>query len=105
MNSPDLQIVVDNSAGGDARFAEAVTRGLSERGFTVELREPGPGAMLDTGVHFVLTGLSVRVSTRPDRAAMVAIQDVVRAAFLHRPRQKQGRAVAVHLGETARVVA
>ena len=33
------EIVVDNSAGGDAEFAAEVCRALSARGFAVELRK------------------------------------------------------------------
>ena len=80
-----MQIVVDNSAGGDSQFAAEVARGLEERGLDVQLRNPSRDAMFDTGVHLVTAGLVIRVSERPDRALLVAIEDVVRAALLHRP--------------------
>jgi hypothetical protein len=99
------RLVVDNSAGGDAAFADEVARGLRDRGFAVDVREPPPGAMFDTGVHFVSTRLAIRVADRPDHSAMAAIEEVVRSALLHRPsRHKRSRAVAVHLGDTSRVI-
>jgi hypothetical protein len=100
-----MRIVVDNSAGGDAQFADEVARGLRERGLDVELREPSPAAMFDTAVHPVSAGLAVRVAERPDGAVLVAIEEVVRAALMHRasPRRRS-RTVPVHLGETGRVI-
>ena len=80
-----MEIVVDNSSGGDSQLAEEVARGLRERGLAVELRKPSRSAMFDTAVHLVTAGLVIRVSERPDRALLVAIEDVVRAALLHRP--------------------
>jgi hypothetical protein len=100
-----MQVIVDNSAGGDSRLADDVAGGLRSHGLDVELRAPGPSAMFDTGVHLVSTGLAIRVSERPDRVTLSAIEDVVRTALLHRPSlRRRTRSVPVHLGETARVL-
>ena len=63
-----VEIVVDNSEGGDERLAEEIAQGLRDRGLAVELRPASPTAMFDTGVHLVTAGLVIRVSERPDRA-------------------------------------
>jgi hypothetical protein len=100
-----MQVIVDNSAGGDSRLADDVAGALRSQGLEVELRAPGPSAMFDTGVHLVSTGLAIRVSERPDRATLSAIEHVVRTALLHRPSlRRRTRSVPVHLGETARVL-
>jgi hypothetical protein len=101
-----MQVIVDNSAGGDdARFVEAVASGLRSRGLDVSVRSPGPTAMFDTAVHLVSTGLAIRVSERPDRPTLAAIEDVVRGALIARPSlRRRTRSVPVHLGETARVL-
>jgi hypothetical protein len=97
--------VVDNSAGSDSQFAEEVAVGLRERGLAVELRAPRPTAMFDTAVHLVSAGLVIRVSERPDPALLVAIEDVVRAALLHRPSlRRRTRSVPVRLGESERAI-
>jgi hypothetical protein len=100
-----MQVIVDNSAGGDSRFADDVAADLRAHGLDVEIRAPGPTAMFDTGVHLVSIGLAIRVSERPDRATLGAIEEVVRTALLHRPSlRRRTRSVPVHLGETARVL-
>jgi hypothetical protein len=100
-----VQIVVDNSYGGDAQFADEVARGLRERGLDVELRPPRRAAMFDTAVHLVTAGLEIRVSERPDRALLDAVEEVVRSALLHRPSlRRRTRSVPVHLGDGARVL-
>jgi hypothetical protein len=100
-----MQVIVDNSAGGDGRFADDVAVALRAHGLDVEIRAPGPTAMFDTAVHLVSTGLAIRVSERPDRPTLAAIEDVVRTALLHRPSlRRRTRSVPVHLGETARVL-
>jgi hypothetical protein len=100
-----MQVIVDNSAGGDSRFADDVATALRSHELDVELRAPGPSAMFDTAVHLVSAGLVIRVSERPDRATLAAIEDVVRTALLHRPSlRRRTRSVPVHLGETARVL-
>jgi hypothetical protein len=100
-----MLVIVDNSAGGDAGFADRVAARLNQRGLTVELRPPGPAAMFDTAVHLVSTGLVIRVSERPDRATLATIEHVVRAALIERPSlRRRTRSVPVHLGETARVI-
>jgi hypothetical protein len=100
-----VHVIVDNSAGGDSRFAGDVAAALRSHGLDVEVRVPGPAAMFDTAVHLVTAGLVVRVSERPDRATLAAIEDVVRTALLHRPSlRRRTRSVPVHLGETARVL-
>jgi hypothetical protein len=100
-----MRIVIDNSAGGDSQFADELTQGLRQRGIEVELR-PSRGTLFDTAVHLVDAGTVVRVSERPDRATLRAIEEVVRAALLHRasPRRRT-RAVPVRLGETERAIA
>ena len=101
-----MQVVVDNSAGGGPRFAEEVARGLRARDFDVELRRPGRGSTFDSAVHLVSTGVVVRVPERPDAAGLTVLGDVIRGALLRRPsRRRRSRAVPIHVGETARVVA
>ena len=100
-----MQVIVDNSAGGDARFADDVAGALRAHGLEVSVRAPGPTAMFDTAVHLVSTGLAIRVSERPDRATLGAIEEVVRGALIARPSlRRRTRSVPVHLGETARVL-
>jgi hypothetical protein len=100
-----MHVIVDNSAGGDARFADTVATALRAHGLEVELRPPGPAAMFDTAVHLVSTGLAIRVSDRPDRATLTQIEDVVRTALIQRPSlRRRTRSVPVHLGDTARVL-
>jgi len=100
-----MQIVVDGSAGGEAEFAAEVARNLRERGLEVELRPPRGGSMFDTAVHLVGSGIAIRVAERPDHETLAVIEQVVRAALLHRPSlRRRARTVPVHLGETARVL-
>ena len=100
-----MNVIVDNSAGGDAGLAEEVAAALRARGWEVEVRRPGPTAMFDTSVHLISTGLAIRVSDRPDRAQLGALEDVVRVALLHRPSlRRRTRSVPVHLGESVRVL-
>ena len=100
-----MHVIIDNSAGGDAGLAAEVSGALESRGWEVEIRAPGPTAMFDTSVHLISTGLAIRVSERPDRAELAAIEDVVRAALLHRPSlRRRTRSVPVHLGESVRVL-
>jgi hypothetical protein len=100
-----MRVIVDNRAGGDARFADDVAAGLREHGLDVELREPGPTAMFDTAVHLVSAGLAIRVSERPESAVLSVIETVVRGALLQRPSlRRRTRSVPVHLGETGRVL-
>lgn len=100
-----MQVIVDNSAGGDSRFADDVATALRDHGLEVELRAPGPTAMFDTAVHLVSTGLAIRVSERPDRATLTTIETVVRTALIQRPSlRRRTRSVPVHLGDTARVL-
>jgi hypothetical protein len=98
-------VVVDNSAGSDPDFADEIARGLRARGLGVEVRAPSRAAMFDTAVHLVSAGLAIRVSEHPDRALLAAVEEVVRAALLHRPAlRRRTRSVPVHLGDTARVL-
>jgi hypothetical protein len=100
-----MDIVVDNSAGGDPDFAAEVARLLRARGLGVEVREPAPSAMFDTGVHLLTPGIAIRVPERPDRGLLQAIEDDVRAALMHRPSvRRRTRSVPVHLGESFRVL-
>jgi hypothetical protein len=100
-----MRVILDNSAGGDAGLAAEVAAALRSHGWEVEVRAPGPTAMFDTSVHLISTGLAIRVSERPDRGQLGTIEDVVRAALLHRPSlRRRTRSVPVHLGETERVL-
>ena len=100
-----MHVIVDNSAGGDGGLADEVAGSLRSRGWDVEVRPPSPTAMFDTSVHLISTGLAVRVSERPDRAQLSAIEEVVRIALLHRPSlRRRTRSVPVHLGESVRVL-
>jgi hypothetical protein len=100
-----MQVIVDNSAGGDSGFADAVAAALRGHGLAVEVRAPDPTAMFDTAVHLISTGLAIRVTERPDRATLSAIEEVVRGALIARPSlRRRTRSVPVHLGETARVL-
>jgi hypothetical protein len=99
------QVVVDNSAGGDAAFAAEVAQRLSARGLVVESRAANPRAKFDTGVHLLSTGLAIRVPRTPERTLLAAIEEDVRAALRHRPSdRRRARSVPVHLGEGARVL-
>ena len=96
---------MDNSAGGDPDFAAEVARLLSGRGLTVEVRSAPREVRFDTGVHLVSAGIAIRVSRRPDRSLLSAIEEDVRAALLHRPSERRRtRSVPVHLADTARVL-
>ena len=100
-----MQVVVDNSAGGDPFFAGEVAQGLRARGLTVELREPPHAKEFDTFVHVVSAGLIIRVSEGPDRSQLAVIEEVVRGALMQRPSvRRRARSVPVHLGETGRAI-
>jgi hypothetical protein len=100
-----MQLVVDNSTGGDEQLAGSVARGLRDRGFTVELREPSASSMFDTAVHLVSTGIVLRVPERPDRTELGTIEEVVRAALLsHAMPRRRTRAVPLALGAGGRVL-
>jgi hypothetical protein len=100
-----MQLVVDNSTGGDEQLAGSVARGLRERGFNVELREPTASSMYDTSVHLVSTGIVLRVPERPDRSELGTIQEVVREALMtHTTPRRRTRAVPLALGAGGRVI-
>jgi hypothetical protein len=100
-----VQLVVDNSTGGDEQFAATVMRGLQERGFSVELREPSASTMFDTAVHLVSSGIVLRVQERPNRSELATIEEVVRAALLsHAMPRRRTRAVPVAIGAGGRVL-
>ena len=100
-----MEIVVDNTAGGDADFAAQVASLLRARGLDVDLRSPDPRARFDTAVHLLSTGLAIRVPGPPDSALLTAIEKDVRAALLQRPSvRRRTRSVPVYLGETQRVL-
>jgi hypothetical protein len=100
-----MQLVVDNSTGGDEQLARSVARGLRERGFSVELREPSASTMFDTSVHLVSTGIVLRVAERPNRSELGGIEEVVRAALLtHAQPRRRTRAVPVAVGPGGRVL-
>ena len=100
-----MQVVVDNSAGGDPFFAGEVVEGLRAKGLSVELREPPHLKEFDTFVHVVSAGLVIRVSEQPDRAVLEVIEEVVRTGLMHRPSvRRRARSVPVRLGETGRAI-
>jgi hypothetical protein len=100
-----VNIIVDNSAGGDSQFAEEVVAGLKARGLDVDLW-PSRGSLFDTGVHQVDAGTVIRVSERPDGATLTAIEQVVRTALQHRSSlRRRTRSVAVRLTESERAIA
>jgi hypothetical protein len=100
-----VQLVVDNSTGGDQQLAQSVARGLRERGFDVELREPSASSMFDTSVHLVSTGIVLRVPERPDNVELGQIEEVVRSALMtHTTPRRRTRAVPLALGAGGRVL-
>jgi hypothetical protein len=100
-----MDVVVDNSAGGDVDFAAEVAGLLRARGFDVEMRPPAPSTKFDTSVHLLSAGIVIRVPQAPDRALLSAIEEDVRAALLHRPSvRRRTRSVPVQLGESQRVI-
>jgi hypothetical protein len=100
-----MQLVVDNSTGGDEQLAEDVARRLREHGFGVELREPSASTMFDTSVHLVSNGVVLRVEERPGRSELGRIEQVVRTALLsHATPRRRTRAVPVALGAGGRVL-
>jgi len=100
-----MHVVVDNTAGADAQFADEVVRGLRERGLEVELREPTSAASFDTMVNPVSAGIVIRVPDQPERTALSTIEEVVRAALLQRPSlRRRTRTVPVVRGESRRVI-
>ena len=99
-----VQVVVDNTAGGDAQLAEEVAQTLRGHGMEVELRTPISAMSFDTGVHLVSPGIAIRV---PDAepSALRTISEVVRTALQRRTSlRRRTRTVPVHLGETGRVL-
>src|ERR671926_61519 len=93
-----LRVVVDNTAGGDPHLARDLMDRLGAQGFDVELRAPAAGAMFDTAVHTVSTGIVLRVAQRPAEADLAALQDVVRAALMERPSlRRRARAIPLHV--------
>jgi hypothetical protein len=100
-----MELVVDNSTGGDEELAASVAAGLRERGFDVVLREPSSSSMFDTAVHLVSTGIVLRVPERPARAELSTIEEVVRRALLtHAVPRRRTRAVPLALGAGGRVL-
>jgi hypothetical protein len=99
-----MQLVVDNSTGGDEQLAASVARGLRERGFSVELREPSPSSLYDTSVNLVSSGIVLRVRERPARAEIGTIEEVVRASLQRATPRRRTRAVPLTLGEGGRVL-
>jgi hypothetical protein len=100
-----MQVVVDNSTGGDPQLASSVADGLRARGYAVEMREPEPASMFDTAVHVVSTGIVLRVDERPQHDALGEISEVVRGALLSHPSlRRRTRAVPVTLGAGGRVL-
>jgi hypothetical protein len=100
-----MQLVVDNSTGGDEQLAQDVARRLHEHGFSVQLREPSASTMFDTSVHLVSNGVVLRVKERPDRSELRRIEDVVRTSLLsHATPRRRTRAVPVALGAGGRVL-
>jgi hypothetical protein len=100
-----MDLVVDNSAGGDVNLAADVAGRLRARGLEVEMRPPDPRTKFDTSVNLLAAGIVIRVPAAPDRSLLAAIEEDVRAALLHRPSVgRRTRSVPVHLGESRRVI-
>jgi hypothetical protein len=100
-----MQVVVDNTAGGDAQLAEEVAQTLRDHGMEVELRTPVSANRFDTGVHLVSPGIAIRVPERPEASTLRTITEVVRTALQRRTSlRRRTRTVPVHLGETGRVL-
>jgi hypothetical protein len=100
-----MQVVVDNSTGGDAQLAATVADGLRARGYAVELREPEPTSMFDTAVHVVSTGIVLRLDEPPPHSDLGQISEVVRGALMSHPSQRRRtRAVPVALGASGQVL-
>jgi hypothetical protein len=101
----DMNVVVDNRGGADARFADELATGLRPRGFEVEVRPPSPASVFDTSVHVVDSAVALRIPQRPDPAQLSEIEDAVRAALRHRPSvRRQTQSVPLYLGEGVRVI-
>jgi hypothetical protein len=100
-----MNIVVDNSAGGDTALADELARLLRARGLEVEVRPPNPRAKFDTAVNLLAIGIALRLPERPDRALLADIEADVRTALLRRPSlRRRTRSVPVHVGESARAI-
>ena len=100
-----MNVVVDNSTGGDELLATSVADALRARGYAVELREPEPASMFDTSVHLVSTGIVLRVDERPPRAELGEISEAVRAALLRHPSlRRRTRAVPLAIGAGGQVL-
>ena len=100
-----MQVVVDNSSGGDPQLAASVAEGLRARGHVVEVRDPEPSSMFDTAVHVVSTGIVLRVEERPPRGELGDISEVVRSALQRHPSlRRRTRAVPVKLGSSGQVI-
>ena len=100
-----MQLVVDNSTGGDERLATRMADGLRARGYAVELREPSREAMFDTSVNLVSTGIVLRADERPHRSELTDIAEVVRSALTSHPSmRRRTRAVPFTVGAGGRVL-
>jgi hypothetical protein len=100
-----MEVVVDNSSGGDPQLAASVAKGLRARGHGVEVLDPEPSSMFDTAVHVVSTGIVLRVDERPPRAELGEISEVVREALQRHPSpRRRTRAVPVKLGSGGQVL-
>ena len=94
-------ITVDNSHGADPAFVQDLRSALSAAGFEVNVREPAPGAMFDTSVHFVVEAVSIRVPDGLAAADLDRVAAAVRDAEGRRgnPRRRV-RAVPIYRAET-----
>lgn len=100
-----MQLVVDNSTGGDEQLATSMATRLRARGYEVEVRAPSRDAMFDTSVNLVSTGIVLRTDERPQRAALSEIAAEVRAALTSHPSQRRRtRAVPLTVGAGGRVL-
>jgi hypothetical protein len=98
------RLVVDNTKGDEPQFAAALDAALRGAGFEVEVREPRPHAAFDTTVHFIVSGVSVRVLGEPTRQDLASIAGAVREAEAHRRgAHRRFRSVPIYVGETSRV--
>ena len=100
-----MRVVVDNTKGGEARFASNLQESLSAAGFEVDVREPSAHAMYDTAVHFVVEAVSVRVPADIGRGELKVVAAAVRDAEARRCSERHRvRAVPIYRGETSRVM-
>ena len=97
---------MDNSKGAEPEFVEGLRAALTVAGFDVEVRHPSPEALWDTGIHFVVEGVSVRVPAELSSGEIDSVAAAVREAETRRRNErKRTRSVPIYQGETSRELA